>query len=123
VNYFDRKRYLCHRWRNSPWEWHLLSGIPPLAPRARLPGVAGLLLSGVVIGPHGFGIFVAFKTFDPPHQPLVDHRLLDIVFVLMVTTAILGPVLTEYFAPRMLEHVEVGDHESRGRGWKGGQPG
>ena len=88
-------------------------GIPPLARRVRLPGVVGLLLGGVVIGPHGFGIFAAFKTFDPLHQPLVDHRLLDVVFVLMVTTAILGPVLTQYFAPRMSEHVEVGDHESR----------
>jgi len=65
---------------------------------------------------------VAFRTFDPLHQPLIDHRMLDVVLVLMVTTAILGPVLTQYFAPRMLEHVEVGDHESRGRGCKAGQP-
>jgi hypothetical protein len=25
----------------------------------------------------------------------------------MVTTAILGPVLTQHFAPRMLEHIEI----------------
>src|ERR1700756_5621572 len=35
----------------------LVSGITPLARRVRLPGVVGLLLSGVVIGPHVLGIF------------------------------------------------------------------
>ena len=55
---------------------------------------------------------VAFKTFDPVHQPLVDHRMLDVVLVLMVTTAILGPVLTQHFALRMLD---VDDHKSRAR--------
>jgi Kef-type K+ transport system membrane component KefB len=35
----------------------LIFGIPPLARRVRLPGVVGLLLSGVVIGPHVLGIF------------------------------------------------------------------
>jgi hypothetical protein len=77
-----------------------------------LPQVAATLAAALV----------AFRTFDPLHQPLIDHRMLDVVLVLMVTTAILGPVLTQYFAPRMLEHVEVGDHESRGRGCKAGQP-
>jgi hypothetical protein len=31
----------------------LVFSIPPLARRVRLPGVVGLLLSGVMIGPHG----------------------------------------------------------------------
>ena len=35
----------------------LIFGIPPLSRRVRLPGVVGLLLSGVVIGPHVLGIF------------------------------------------------------------------
>src|SRR4029077_7011183 len=35
----------------------LIFGIPPLARRVRLPAVVGLLLSGVVIGPHVLGIF------------------------------------------------------------------
>jgi len=35
----------------------IIVGISPLARRARLPGVVGLLLSGVVIGPHGLGLF------------------------------------------------------------------
>jgi Kef-type K+ transport system membrane component KefB len=45
---------------------------------------------------------VAFDTVDPAGQRLVDARLLNVVLVLMLTTAILGPVLTERFAPRML---------------------
>ena len=35
----------------------LVFGIPPLARHVRLPGVVGLLLGGVVIGSHVFGIF------------------------------------------------------------------
>jgi Kef-type K+ transport system membrane component KefB len=48
---------------------------------------------------------VAFDTFDPAGQRLVDGRLLNVVLVLMLTTSILGPVLTEHFAPRMLPDV------------------
>ena len=46
---------------------------------------------------------VAFNTFDPLHQRLIDHRMFNVVLVLVLTTATLGPVLTEHFAPRMLE--------------------
>jgi hypothetical protein len=48
---------------------------------------------------------VAFDTFDRAGQRLVDGRLLNVVLVLMLTTSILGPVLTEYFAPRMLSDL------------------
>jgi Kef-type K+ transport system membrane component KefB len=44
---------------------------------------------------------VAFRTFDPLHQRLLDERVLNVVLVLMLTTAILGPVLTQHFAPRL----------------------
>jgi len=44
---------------------------------------------------------VAFNTFDPLHQRLIDHRMFNVVLVLVLTTATLGPVLTERFAPRM----------------------
>jgi Kef-type K+ transport system membrane component KefB len=56
-----------------------------------LPQVAATLAAALV----------AFDTFDPKGQRLVDGRLLNVVFVLMLTTAILGPVLTERFAPLM----------------------
>jgi predicted Kef-type K+ transport protein len=35
----------------------LIFGIPPLARRIRLPVVVGLLLSGIVLGPHALGAF------------------------------------------------------------------
>ena len=46
---------------------------------------------------------VAFNTYDPVGQRLIDRRLLDVVLALMCTTAMLGPVLTQHFAPRMLD--------------------
>jgi Kef-type K+ transport system membrane component KefB len=46
---------------------------------------------------------VAFDTRNPAGQRLIDGRLLNVVLVLMVTTSILGPVLTEHFAPRLLK--------------------
>jgi Kef-type K+ transport system membrane component KefB len=50
---------------------------------------------------------VAFNTFDPQHQQLIDHRMLNVVLVLVLTTATLGPVLTERFAPRMLRDLST----------------
>jgi Kef-type K+ transport system membrane component KefB len=35
----------------------IIVGIPALSRRCRLPAVVGLLLSGVLIGPHGLGLF------------------------------------------------------------------
>ena len=58
-----------------------------------LPQVAATLAAALV----------AFKTFDPAGQRLIDAGLLNVVLVLMLTTAILGPV---GFAPRM--RVEAG---------------
>jgi len=46
---------------------------------------------------------VAFDTRNPAGQRLVDSRLLNVVLVLLLTTSILGPVLTERFAPRLLK--------------------
>jgi Kef-type K+ transport system membrane component KefB len=48
---------------------------------------------------------VAFDTFNPAGQRLVDGRLLNVVLVLMLTTSILGPVLTEHFAARMFPEL------------------
>lgn len=68
---------------------------------------------------------VAFKTFDPVGQRLIDRRMLDVVLVLMLSTATLGPILTQQFAPRMLEDSSAGDAlngrvPSRSRGRAGG---
>jgi hypothetical protein len=48
-------------------------------------------------------ILVAFDTGNSAGQRLIDDRLLNVVLVLMLTTSIFGPVLTEYFAPRLLK--------------------
>ena len=43
----------------------IIVGIPPLSRRVRLPAVVGLLLSGVVLGPHVLGFF-------GEHAPVAD---------------------------------------------------
>jgi hypothetical protein len=45
---------------------------------------------------------VAHDTFGAGGQRLLDDRMLNAVLVLMLTTSVLGPVLTERFAPRLL---------------------
>lgn len=56
-----------------------------------LPQVAATLAAALV----------AYGTFDPSHQRLLDTRILNVVLVLMLATSILGPVLTERFAPKL----------------------
>jgi Kef-type K+ transport system membrane component KefB len=46
---------------------------------------------------------VALDTYNSQHQRLIDQHMLNVVLVLVLTTATLGPVLTQYFAPRMIE--------------------
>jgi Na+:H+ antiporter len=57
-----------------------------------LPQVAATLAAALV----------AFDTLNSAGQRLVDERLLNVVLVVVLVTSILGPVLTEHFAPRML---------------------
>jgi Kef-type K+ transport system membrane component KefB len=45
---------------------------------------------------------VGFSTVDPAGRRLIDERVLNSVFVLMLSTSILGPVLTQYYTPLML---------------------
>ena len=45
---------------------------------------------------------VGYNTFNPDGGRLLDVHMLNVVFVLLVVTAVLGPVLTERFAPDML---------------------
>jgi Kef-type K+ transport system membrane component KefB len=48
---------------------------------------------------------VGYKTFSPAGDQLLDVHMLNVVFVLLLVTAILGPVLTERFAPGMRPEV------------------
>jgi Kef-type K+ transport system membrane component KefB len=50
---------------------------------------------------------VAFNTFNPLHQRLIDDRMLHVVLVLMLITATLGPILTQRFATRMLDDLSA----------------
>jgi hypothetical protein len=44
---------------------------------------------------------VGFATFDPAGRRLIDERVLNSVFVLMLSTSVLGPVLTQRYAALM----------------------
>jgi hypothetical protein len=48
---------------------------------------------------------VAYKTLDRSGQHLLDDRMLNVVLALMLSTSILGPVLTERFAPRLVKSL------------------
>jgi Kef-type K+ transport system membrane component KefB len=60
-----------------------------------LPQVAATLAAALV----------AYDTLNRAGQRLIDGQLLNVVLVLMLTTAILGPVMTAHFAPRMPERT------------------
>jgi len=45
---------------------------------------------------------VAYKTFNAAGQPLLDGRMLNGVLIMVLVTSILGQVLTQHFAPRLL---------------------
>ena len=45
---------------------------------------------------------VGYNTFNVAGNRLLDANMLNVVFVVLLVTAILGPVLTERFAPEML---------------------
>jgi Kef-type K+ transport system membrane component KefB len=48
---------------------------------------------------------VGFDTFNAQGQRLLDRHILDAAFMLLVTTAILGPILTERYVPRMVSDL------------------
>jgi Kef-type K+ transport system membrane component KefB len=57
-----------------------------------LPQVAATLATAIV----------AHRTVDPAGNRLVDANMLNAVLVLMLTTSVLGPMLTQRFAPRLI---------------------
>ena len=50
---------------------------------------------------------IAYKTFNAAGQPLLDDRMLNAVLMMVLVTAILGPMLTQRFAPDMVEDVSA----------------
>ena len=51
---------------------------------------------------------VAYRTVNRTGAHLLDDRMLNVVLALMLCTAILGPVLTEHFAPRLVRKESPG---------------
>ena len=49
---------------------------------------------------------VGFKTLDPAGHQLIDSNILNSVFVLMVSTSIIGPVMTQHYTPLMLAETQ-----------------
>jgi Na+:H+ antiporter len=70
-----------------------------------LPQVAATLAAALV----------AYHTVNPVGQRLLDGNMLNAVLVLMLVTSILGPVLTERFAPRLIgaQHAELATSKER----------
>ena len=62
-----------------------------------LPQVAATLAAALV----------AYDTHNTAGQRMLDGTMLNAVLVLMLATSILGPVLTERFAPRMLDEATM----------------
>jgi hypothetical protein len=48
---------------------------------------------------------VAFHTVNRAGRPLLDARMLNAVLVMVVTTSMLGPLLTQHFAVRMRDEA------------------
>jgi Kef-type K+ transport system membrane component KefB len=44
---------------------------------------------------------VAFNTFNPEGKRLLDQQMMNVVLVLVFVTSVLGPMMTERFAPRL----------------------
>lgn len=62
-----------------------------------LPQVAATLAAALV----------AYETYNAEHERLIDTRLLNVVLVLMLSTSILGPVLTAIFGRRLKQEAHV----------------
>lgn len=69
-----------------------------------LPQVAATLAATIV----------AHETLGAGGQRLLDDRMLNAVLVMMLVTAILGPVLTERFAPRLVVTAPEGANRRSG---------
>jgi Kef-type K+ transport system membrane component KefB len=50
---------------------------------------------------------VGYKTLDPAGHPLIDQNILNSVFVLMLSTSILGPVMTQHYTPLMVSETKT----------------
>jgi Kef-type K+ transport system membrane component KefB len=66
------------------------------------PGAARLTIWSLTL-PQVAAAIVAFNTISPAGVRLIDRTMLDAILILMVITSIMGPALTQHFAPRLLQ--------------------
>ena len=52
---------------------------------------------------------VGFDTINPAGQRLIDQNILNVVFVLILVTATVGPIMTQHYAPLMLASSRSSD--------------
>ena len=52
---------------------------------------------------------VGFDTINPAGQRLIDQNILNVVFVLILVTATVGPIMTQHYAPSMLASSRSAD--------------
>jgi Kef-type K+ transport system membrane component KefB len=52
---------------------------------------------------------VGFDTINPAGQRLIDQNILNVVFVLILVTATVGPIMTQHYAPLMLASSRSAD--------------
>jgi hypothetical protein len=83
------------------------AAIPALLPRLPLPGVVLEIVIGAIIGPQVLGLVHPGATMSYA------------VLVLILTTSILGPVLTERFEPRLVPAHPKGSAVNPPNGVKG----
>jgi Na+:H+ antiporter len=50
---------------------------------------------------------VGFDTFNPAGERLIGREIMDVVFVLILVTATLGPIMTQRYAPLMLAESDT----------------
>jgi hypothetical protein len=96
----------------------IIVGIPPISPCPASTAVVGSPVARMTmwsltlpqVAATLAATLVAFDTRNPAGQRLIDNRLLNVVLVLMLTTSILGPVLTEHFDLASLKTQRRHDH-------------
>ena len=53
-----------------------------------------------------------FQTLNAAGERLIDRQMLDVVFVLIVVTSTLGPLLTQHYIPLLLEASQGPEHQA-----------
>jgi Kef-type K+ transport system membrane component KefB len=130
----------------------IIFGVPSLARRARLPAVVGLLLSGVILGPHGIDVFgisrpvadffadlgklllmffagleIDLARFRQAQRKIMTFGLLTTILPLLLGTAVgfllgYGTLTAVVLGSLLASHTLLGNSIIRGLGGSGLEP-